>query len=494
MARQPKRLILSFIGHTDLKFLEPRGEDKSPILRLLLAALDPDSALQQPRGIRPMHTRLVLFDDDRPGADERTRFCERLREQLPGLGLSGLVLERHPVSLPDPNDLDALYEQVWDAIPTSGPECANEVVFHLSSGTPPMLVTLMLASQSLHLEETRLFETSRQQGVREVHPPYALALRKRRERERVGGLSHLTLSATARRGLLEHTRIDDPQVESAYAAIYKAATTRKGAARLVVRGPVGSGKWHACRQFAHWRGGDSALWLDPASPPDVQEGGNLLIRWLDAWPEDPVRELIRLDEARPDVAIAATFRTDVAGSPSQSAMASLEGLRGAAHIELPPLAARSDVVALAEALARQLGILDGKLKERLQYDLLTDRYPRNLHDLKTLLATADMHSSTRHPQRTAYVQARQLRDAQTVLDEAWEIVMGMHFGPGRHRLDEVLEVVRAAVVHRALVEGRSQKKAGDLLGFSQQSVSDILDRPLNLSGWNADAEVSGEPS
>jgi len=174
MARPKRRLIISFIGNTDLKALginpprtDPPGPDQSPIQRLL-GGLPSDSQA----------VRLVLLDDDRAGVDLRARFCDRLREQLPELGIDGVEVERSPVTLPDgPTDLSALYEQVWKAIPTSGPDSADEVVFHLTSGTPAMQLTLLLASQSLRLDEARLFETSREQGVREFKPPYALALR-----------------------------------------------------------------------------------------------------------------------------------------------------------------------------------------------------------------------------------------------------------------------------------------------------------------------------
>ncbi|MFB1490238.1 MULTISPECIES: hypothetical protein [unclassified Thiocapsa] len=472
MARPPTRLILSFIGNTDLKFFEPQGDDQSPILRLLLASLDPDSDLQKGRPIKPQDTRLALFDD-RAGQHERARFCERLHEQLPGLGLDGLTLERRAVTLPKgPTDLSALYEQVWATIPTSGPEAVDEVVFHLTSGTPAMHLTLMLASQSLRLDEARLFETSREQGVRELKPPYALALRRKRERERVAYQSPGSLSEEARKGLLKDSVLDDPHGESAYAALHKAAINRKQPQRVLIGGPTGSGKWHACKQFAQWRQCDApVVWSDPAHCPELPEGATLLIRWLDVWPEPALNQLALLADARPDLAIAATVRTDRAlgGGCGAHARRILP-----VQIALPALGARSDVLALGEALARQLGLLHGKLKERLQYDLLTDVYPCNLHDLKALLATAGAHSPGAHPKREAYLQARDRHAARRLLEEAWQAVAGMDFGPGRHRLADVLDAIRWAIAQRALADGRSQDDVGALLGCGQSTVSDIL--------------------
>ncbi|MGB4334916.1 MAG: hypothetical protein WBJ41_08780 [Chromatiaceae bacterium] len=486
MARNaPKiRLILSFIGKTDLKFFPPQGEDWSPILRLLLGL----SGLT-PR-IPPGRTRLLLLDDDpdageaeRPGP--RAAFCAALQQSLPSLGLAGMAVERHPVRLPaGPTDLNALYEQVWGALPASAARQADEVLFHLASGTPAMQFTLMLAAHCLPLGAVRLVETSREQGVREVRPPYVLAARELRERERPGRTS---LDARARGALLPDTVVADPLVEAGYAALYKAASNRKIPQRVVLRGPVGSGKWHACQQFARWRKAGVVDWLEPSARPDMPAGATLLIRHLDAWPETGLRELTVLAATRPDLAIAASFRTDLPAVVPLEVLAS-EGLRGAAQIQLPALGARSDVVALGEALARQLGVNDGKLKQRLQYDLLTDLYPQNLHDLRTLLATTALTSSGPHPERPAYVQAREIRDAERLLAEAWWLLQGT----GGYPLDEVLEAIRAAVVRRTLADGRTQEAAGRLLGLSQQRVSTILAKPPDLDILRRRGQIRAE--
>lgn len=485
MARHLARLVVSFVGKTDLDFLRPQGDDLSPVRRLLrgLSTLQPH--------IPPARTRLLLLDDDRAGRNDRARFCEALRGQLPGLGLEGLVLERRPVALPEgPTDLNALYENVWAAIPTSGPEQADEIVFHLTSGTPAMQFTLMLAANCLRLDKARLIETSREHDVREVRLPYVLAARERRLGERAHPKSGFP--EKSRHTLLPDTVLDDPAVQAAYAALYKAATNRRLPQRLVVQGPAGSGKWRACRQFARWRRGEVAAWLDPASRPELPGGATLLIHRLDAWPQAELQRLALLAAERPDCAIAATFRTDRVPVVPLAVLAR-DGLRGAAHIELPALGSRSDVVALGEALARQLGVLGGKVKERLQYELLTDLYPHNLHDLKSLLATAATRSPGAHPERAAYVQARQIRDARAMLAEACQILTGMDFGPNRHRLDDVLDVIRAVIVRRARADGRSQDEVGELLGISQQTVSTILKSPLDLRGWRTAPEELDEP-
>ncbi len=488
MARQPTRLIISFIGNTDLKFQDPQGNDLSPILRLLRAVCNPDSELQQGslKYIAAPQTRLILLDDDPPNCTKRQRaqFCERLKQQLPQLGLDGLHFERRALTLPaGPTDLTALYKQVWDAIPTSGPDSADEVVFHVTSGTPAMQLTLMLAAHSLRLEGARLFETSREQGVRELKPPYALALREKRERERVAYTGPLKLDERARKQLLKDTVVDDPYVQSAYAALYKAAGNRKQAPRVLITGPTGSGKWHACRQFAVWRGCDSPLtWTDCAQVSEPAKDATLLIRWLDVWSAPALRRLAQLADERPDLTIAATVRTDRLPAGGLDAV-KREGLREAACVDLPTLQTRTDLSALAEALARQLGISDGKLKERLQLDLFTDLYPFNLHDLKSLLASADVHSPTKHLERKTHLKARDALAAQRLLDTAWQVIARMDFGEGRYPLNEVVMAIRQAVVLRALVAGRTQSEVGDLLGISQAAVSEILGKTLDAARW-----------
>lgn len=475
MARQPTRLVLSFIGNKDIELLQPKGDELSPIRRVLrgLGTLQPS--------IPPARTRLLLFDDDKPGCDARRRYCEALREQLPGLGLAGLTVTRCPVVLPEgPTDLNALYEQVWAAIPLSGPGRSDEFAFHISSGTWAMQFTLVLAANCLRLEHVRLLETSRQQGLREVRPPYVLAARDQRACDR--GRGRAGLADRARRGLLPDTIVADPRVEETFAALHRAATNRKLPQRVVVQGPVGSGKWHACRQFARWRGQSEVHWLEPESGPDLPEGSTLLVRRLDAWPEPALQRLTRLAAERPDLAVCATFRTD--RSPAAPLDALLrDGLRGAVHLELPALGVRADIVALGEALLRQLGAHDGKLKARLQYELYTDIYPHNLHDLKSLLATSVALSRGAHLERDAYRRVHTAREARTLVHETCHALLGMDFGSGRAGLDEALRVLRWATVERAVAEGRTQKEVAALLGMTQQTVSDVRRAAPDLSAW-----------
>lgn len=480
-----KRLIVSFIGNMDLSCFGlgtgreiPREGDMSPIQRLLMHVAS--------EGGDPQDTTLMLFDDDRSRSSSRRDYCEMLEQRLPELGLRGMSIVRHAVQLPDgPTDLNALYENVWSAIRTSGPDAADEVFFHLSSGTWAMQSTLLLASNCLPLNAVRLFETSAQQGVTEVRVPYVLAARELRHRNSGGRPARL--SASGRKSLLPGTVVDDVMVQAAYATLHKAASNVRPQT-LLIEGPTGSGKWHAARQFGRWRGAPAVEWLSSSGMPgDVPNGATLLLWRLDAWSQSALSELSSWRVSRPDVAVAGTWRTDMPAAAPLHEVASV-GLRGAMHVQLPSISARSDIVALGMSVAEQSGLWTAKIKERLQYELLTDMYAANLHDLKQVLTTAAMGSSAkgRHPDERGFVRAVEIADAaeaQALLREVFDTLSGLRFGKGRPDLKEVLDTTQLLVVRMAMSGGRTQEQAADLLGYAQTGISELLRKKIDLRWW-----------
>jgi transcriptional regulator of acetoin/glycerol metabolism len=321
--------------------------------------------------------------------------------------------------------------------------------------------------------------------------PYVIAVRENKA-ARARDLPRI--SAAARRRLLPHTVVEDPIVEAAYAALHKAATRRRGTPTVLISGPSGSGKWHAARQFAAWRATEKSEWLSPTLPDSLDAVSTVLIRRLDTWPTEKLLELSSWRLRHADVAVAATWRTDVVPAAPLEAVAR-HGLVGAEQVPLPALSARRDIVSLGESIAEQNGISDGKIKQRLQYDLLTDVYPRNLHDLKTVLATAASRSKGHHPERAAYLEADHLADvgeAQALLYEAYQVLVGLHFSKGRPNLDEILDIVRALVIRCAQAHGRTEKQVGALLGCSQQAVSKSLKQKIRLSDWKTRLSLSDE--
>lgn len=462
-----ERLIVSFIGNTDLKFFPPQGEDCSPILRLMLGM-----KVIEPR-IPTVKTRLLLFDDDKPGQTKREEFCNALERIIPECGFAGVTIERYKLSLAEgPTDLHALYEQVWRAIPAAKGLPKTEVLFHISSGVPAMGFTLLLAANCLPLDHVRIFETSAEKDVKEVRLPYVLAAREARYQQRAA--RRIRLPEKARKTLIEHTVIDDPHVNESYAVLYKCATeSRDLPVRLIIKGPAGSGKWHACQQFDKWRGSSSAEWIKPDLQPAIPADCTLCIHDLNGWSEDALRQLTQLSATRPDIAIVATYRTDQPPAAPIETLAR-DGLRGAVQIELPSLGARNDIASLGIALANQSGIRDGKLHARLHYDWQTDLYPNNLHDLRRLLINAAAYSDGMHPENDAYRRMRGQIEAEHLLSEAWNVLSGLAFGQGQSSLDELLDQVRYATLSRLVNQGRSQAEVAMLTGMKQTTVSDAL--------------------
>jgi len=358
------------------------------------------------------------------------------------------------------------------------------VLFHLSSGAWGMQSTLMLAACCLPLKKARMFETSKERPVREVQLPVVLFARD--ARHHLPGRARLTQAA--RRKLLPDTVVDDPTVEAAYAMLAGAAAQR-GAQTLLIQGPTGSGKWHAARQFAHWRKTQAVReWLHPGMPVDEVSGGSTVLIWrLDAWDAGALQALSAWRAAHPDVSVVATWRTDMPAAAAMHEVARA-GLRGAVFVTLPALSARTDIVELGKAVARQAGIFDGKVAGRLQYVLGADVYGHNLHDLKQVLVTTSLHSSGQYPDERGWLRAAQIIDAaqgEALLREASDTLANLRFGPGRPglNLDDTLKLVQSLVVKAALARGLTQAQAGTLLGYTQTGISEIVNRELDLKPW-----------
>ncbi|MBF0160568.1 MAG: hypothetical protein HQL58_13725, partial [Magnetococcales bacterium] len=437
--KERSRLIVSFIGNTDLKYFSikqdnrpPRQDDNSPIMRLL-RGID-NKKLNLGQGIPPSRTRLLLFNENGDNHQARAFFCERIKQELEGMGLDGMEVIDYPITLSDgPTDYDNLYQQVDAAIPRSGPE--TEVIFHLSSGTPAMHTTLLIAANCLPLGNVHLFETSREKGqdcggLLSICLPYILAASKTKIPKNI----NKKLLSEPAKTLLPDTVVSDPFVSESYEALHAIAKSRrKSPARVLVKGAIGTGKWYACRQFAKWchdiDGAESVEWLEPVCTPEIPLGCTVLIRRIDTWSLDQLQRLSRLAADRRDIAIAATFRTGERSSSPLELIQS-EGLCGATLITLPVLRARNDIVQLAEAVARQNGIADGKVRERFQYILMEGMLRNNIHDIRSLLTTAMAYSPSKHPIIDHYQQDINNIIADQLLREAWQTIDSMDFGPG----------------------------------------------------------------
>lgn len=489
-----RRLVVSFIGDTDLNCYRiggrsPRSEkDRSPLERLLvhLAALNLCT---------PGQTALLLFDD-RPKSTDRAEWMEKLVKLLPEFGIRDLDVRLEPAPLAGgPNDFGSLYDIVFRRLPALGGREADEVIFNVTSGTWAMQSTLVLAACCLpSLRKTRLFESSTQRDVLEVTLPYVLFQRESR-RELPG---RPRLSPASRKALIPHTVVGDPEVETVFAMLARAAANR-AAQTLVIKGPGGSGKWRAAEQFGRWRAScQTETWLTSVLPPyPVPEGSTVLIWRLDAWQARDLDALATWRVQNPNVSVVATWRTDTpAAAPLQEVLRS--ALPGAAHATLPSLSARTDIVDLGEALAVQLGLMAGKVGQRLQCELAADIYANNLHDLKRALVLTDLNSKGMHPDRRGALRAIEMRNAddrEPLLREIFDTIANLRFGPGRPglTLDGALDLVKQLIMQTALAQGRSQKETGELLGYEQSTISEWVGKRIELSQWRTPLPINGDP-
>ena len=473
-------LIVSFVGRADLRAFdlqEPRlpfvDDNIGPIKRLLSHLAN--------NGLDPSEARLLLFDD-RPDNGVRKQFRDALEAALPGLALGGLEIDRKEFALPGgPTDLKALYDGVWRAIEAGARDVAD-VLFNLSSGTPAMFGTLLLAARSLPIRPT-LYESSPEKDVVRLDLPYEIATRERKG-ARASRLP--VLAKEARKTLSRDTIVRDEVAAAAYASLYNIATRRRdedAAPAVLIEGASGSGKWHAARQFAAWCGGEALECFAPPLPDPRLETAAVLLRRLDVWPAEALKSISAWRAQHPNVAMAATFRTDCAGGIELAAI-KRDAVHGAATVCLPAPRSRSDIVELASVLAARAGLHRSKVKERLQQDLLASSY--DLHQLDDVLRTAGSRSDTRHIERADYVQARDIEaipQALALLRDGHAVLAGLDFGTGRPDLKTVLDAMQAAALHIAMAEGRTQSEAAELLGLGkQQDVSRLLMRG-DLAYW-----------
>ncbi len=478
--RSESCVIVSFIGKTDLKAFDILPSDRSetsPIERLLT-----DDTVR--RNMDPARSRLILFDDDPPECDERQRFCEELEAALEEWDLQGMTVERVP--LPGiKSDREKLYEGVWKAIPQSGGY--GRYIFHVSSGAFPMQATLFLAAATFPFppgSQVDIYETSREEGVKQLALPYVLGLRAAKERERSEG--RLTLEDEARRKLQPHTVAEDPEVQHAYAVLYQTAqrwhevagkgTSLEGES-VLIKGPCGCGKWHAARQLAHWSERTLQVCGGPDELPQAPEPGTLLgIRRLETWDEAALRRLRHWRDQHPQMAVVATWRTD---RPPQTDLQTAihEGLDAPVEVLLPALEIRSDIRELVKALAAWHGIPTGKIDELFQYEAMA-HFPAGLHDLERLVVNSHAYRNRKtHPDEKGRQRAKRQLSADAALDALWQhyqALCALRFGGNQPNLKERLDAIKRAIVVLAETNGRTQRQIADFLGESKSAVDRIL--------------------
>lgn len=495
---QRRRLIVSFIGNTDVDYIDRRDDspDQSPIYRLLrFLSLDPNG--------RAVKNALLLFIDPLRGdekserAQKRSRFVATLKEKLKGLGLGDMEIKPVELQIAGVTDRDGLYNEVWSKIPRSQEDAYDDYVFHLSSGALAMQTTLMLAATCMRFPSTPiLYETWNKPGkeVERATLPYLLALR---DSNRLYQKAGLKLDSGVKDALTKNEIIvDDPIAEHCYAELWRAATGKKArekkgadtaprtAPRVLITGPVGCGKRRAAEQFAAWRQeaivgptpgashGAKHAWnrADDLAKP-VQDGDTVLLPRIDQWSSREIHSLNAWMLNHPQVALVATWAETVEATWRPDRVM-IDVLPGAMRVALPSLSTRDDISELAASLARQMSIPNCKLHEQFQHFFLEGAFPRNLHSLRTWIAKASANSSGIHPDQRGAQRAAESLDAEQALQTmrlAFEKLVALDFGPNE-KLRDILQSIESAFLTRALV-GRTQGEVGAKFGVAQSSVS-----------------------
>ena len=465
--RQRLRRVISFVGNTDLRaagiplLKQPaRENDDGPIWRFISRQIQ-DGELGD--------GDCILLLDDKPENGERNNYGAWLRTQVAGSGKS-MQIDVMRLSLRNkPTNLNLLFREAFKAIPE---EDRFESQLLVSPGTPAMYATLVLAAEYLKLKKPRVFESSPEEGVVEIQLPYDIGLRPHQRSTRAPNARPKPASRLP--DLLPHTCVGDSGVRSTYQSLYN-KTRLPNPWALLLYGTTGSGKTHAGRQFAHWRGCDAPSIVDAANPPtlDALAGiDTVLIRNLQSartsW--ESWRQLV---EALPSQQFVFLWRTD-ADSDACIDQAVKLGLAPGGAFRISGLDERDDPIALVECFARREDMWDGKAKERFQYPLMKRDLPRNLHELESWVNTAVAHSDSKHVSELAVERAtlqHQTLLAQGLLQRLARVVVDQSF-VGRVPLDSILKCAEGLSVMVQEGTGEKQVAIAKRLGVKRSTLFD----------------------
>lgn len=242
-------LLVSFIGDRDLELSglppsrararEPQPDERSPLLRVV------DDLIE--RNLFGAGGSILLLDDRAPKGDDRgEKYASMLKEYVTQLlDADSVSVTPYPLRIADPTDLDRLHKEVVEVIKSCATE-RSDVLINLTSGTPAMHTTLVLAASYLPLKRPRFFQSSKFHGVEETQLPYMVYVKRRIEVDRAPNrnIRVALRNADPLVGIRwpAFTVRSDPAVVMILAAIARA---RCKPHPILVAGPTGSGKTRA---------------------------------------------------------------------------------------------------------------------------------------------------------------------------------------------------------------------------------------------------------
>ncbi|MCC6525912.1 MAG: sigma 54-interacting transcriptional regulator [Polyangiaceae bacterium] len=498
------RVLLAWIGKTDLVGASREGEGSGPIARAL-AERSFDHA--------------VLLDNY---ADEAVAEYERW---LKGRTRADIVVRQ--VALSSPTHHADIYHAVMDAIPWTLDKYGKnaKLTFHLSPGTPAMAAIWIIVAKTRF--EAELIESSKAKGVATVDVPFELAA------EFIPAAVRQTSQALAR--LAEGARAEEPKFgdilhrsEVMKRLVHKARQAAPFSEAVLIEGESGTGKQLLAEAihgeslrasgrfvevncgavprelfesefFGHKKGAFTGAHADRKGYFEQAQGGTLFldevgelaaehqVKLLRALQQKKVRPLAGKEDIRVDVrVIAATNRNLAQAVREGSFREDLYYRLNVLGVQVPPLREREGDVGflvdrLVEKLNTELGARPGAVQKKLSPGgrnlLLQHAWPGNVRELEGTLRRAFIWS------KGPSIDATEAREALLAAPGgARDGILGRPLGDGFRLLDVLGEVVRH-YLPRALEEAAGSKtRAAALVGFKNYQT---------LTNWLGKYKVPG---
>lgn len=477
-------LIVSFLGNNDLELAglprrpeearTPAPGERSPLLRVV------DDLVS--RNLFGNDGSILILDDRAQKGDDRgQQYCAHLGGYVAALlSVPAIPVTAHPFDISDPTDLDRLYKEVVEVMRSIANE-RTDVLINLTSGTPAMHTTLVLAASYLPLKPPKFFVSSPAGQVNEVRLPYMVFVRRRIEVDRApnrGSRQALrAVSPLAGIKLPPFTARSDAVVATVLGAVAKARRTPQP---VLIAGATGSGKTWAALAAA-FNSGLKTIVIDAQfadalptelAPDDDRVIINVIVKHLEAASESLLRAIGIALDTHLNLRWTTTWRTDQyprnPGSPCFTEIR--RRLAAGGEFLMPPPAERIDVVELSEYMFEEAGQWPTKVKERFQYELATANLPDGLHALRRWVGCAAALSPTRHTDQAAFKAAgRQVEAiaATAVLQHASAALAGGGWGFPVLRL---LQVVEHATQLIAEASNQTQDELTKQLGYSNRTT------------------------
>ncbi len=477
-----RNLIVSFIGNTDLKLagLAPdetpsKPDEQPPLFRVVNDLVS--------RNLFGKDDAILILDDRAARGDDRgRRFCAMLEQSVAVLlDVPSIQVTPLPIDISNPTDLDRLHKEAVAAIKGTADD-RTQVIFNLTSGTPAMHTTLVLAGSYLPLARPRFFESSRERQVVEINLPYMVYVRSRIEVARSPNrqVRQLMKKGDPLRGikLPRLTSVADAAVAAVFGAVAKA---RNKEFPVTVAGVTGSGKAYVA-QAAGLNAGLSVCVVDaefarklPEKPGTTADSThlNIILRHLESASDELLCDIGQALDRHPDWRWTVTLRSDRAPRASDSPLytALRRRLATGGEFLMPPPNLRTDVVELAEHMFEEAGQWPTKVKERFQYELGSAVLADGLHGLRRWVNNAAGLAPTRHTDESAFKAARKqllAADAIDVLLRATAVLAAG--GCAGFSVPRLIQVVEHATQLIAEAGNRTQDELASRMGYANRTT------------------------